>query len=61
MLRLRIAFKLLALIAPTLNLALFSSQSLVLRFFLLSLARLCETKCQFVILEIASANTLDKT
>ena len=51
-LHLRIAFKLLALIALTLNLALFSSESLILQLFLLSLARLCNINFQFVILEI---------
>ena len=52
MLHLRIAFKLLVLIALTLNLALFSSESLTLQLFLLSLARLCNINFQFVILEI---------
>ena len=52
MLRLRTAFKLLALIAPTLMLLLFLSSSLVLLLFLLSVVRLCGKNCQFIILEI---------
>ena len=60
MLRLRIVCKLLAVIAQTLSLALFSSQSLVLLLSLLSLTRLCKTNFKFIILLIASANSLDE-
>ena len=48
----RIAFRLLPLICLAVNLAFFSSVSWVL--LMLSLwARLCQTDCQFIILEIA--------
>ena len=57
---LRIAFRLLPLICLSLKLALFSSVSWLLLILSL-LARLCKTDCQFIMLEIASANWLDKT
>ena len=44
----------------SLTLGLFSSVSWVLLILSL-LARLCKTDCQFIMLEIASANWLDKT
>ena len=53
-------FKSLALIALILNSALFSLKSLILLLFLLSLTRPCKTNCQFIILEIALANSLNK-
>ena len=57
---LRIAFRLLPRICLSLQLALFSSVSWLLLILSL-LARLCKTDCQFIMLEIASANWLDKT
>ena len=52
---LQIAFKLLPLSCLLLNVTLFSSVSWVLLVLSL-LARLCKTDCQFIMLEIASAN-----
>ena len=56
----QIAFRLLPFSCLLLNLALFSSVLWVLLIISL-LPRLCKTDCQFIMLEIALANWLNKT